>query len=153
VTDQGHLLRATMLFGKDGCLEGLSNVSLQRLREINGKYLLNRPDKRDQDAEAIERLADGSYLVSFEVTHRVLHYARLRDRPTLFSMPPGIKNSPRNGGLEAVTPLPDGRILVLTEKSAQRERIMGCKGGRLYRLDTGQRGGGLGRVFWPASGL
>ncbi len=154
VTDQGDLLRATMLFGKDGRLEGLSNVSLQRLRDINGKHLLNRPDKRDQDAEAIERLADGSYLVSFEVTHRVLHYARLRDRPTLFPMPPGIKNSPRNGGLEAMTPLPDGRILVLTEKYRTKGKNNGgAREGDYIGWILDSEGGSLGRVFWPASGL
>ena len=72
VTDQGDLLRARLLHDKKGWLKGLGDVRLHRLRGVDGKHLSRRADKRDQDAEAIERLAGGGYLVSFEIRHRVL---------------------------------------------------------------------------------
>ena len=149
VTDRSDLLRATFLFGKDGDLEGLANASLQRLRDIDGKYISNRPDNRDQDAEAITRRADGSYLVSFEVTHRVLHYEDLSAQPSLFPMPPGLKKAPRNGGLEAMTLLPDGRTLVLTEMYRTNDQDTADYIGWL--LDA--EGESLGQIYWPASGL
>ncbi len=148
VTDQGDLLRAKLLHDNKGWLVGLGDVSLQRLRDVDGKHLSRRPDKRDQDAEAIERLADGSYLVSFEVRHRILRYESLRERPTLFARPPGIKKAPRNGGMEAMTPLPDGRILVMTEKFRTKGKKKGDYIGWLLDGD----GESLGQVFWPGSG-
>jgi hypothetical protein len=149
VTDQGDLLRAKLLHDKKGRLKGLGDVRLHRLRGVDGKHLSRRADKRDQDAEAIERLAGGGYLVSFEIRHRVLRYEGLRERPTLFSIPPGIEGAPRNGGLEAMTPLPDGRILVLTEKFRAKGKNKGDYIGWLLDAD----GKSLGRVYWPGFGI
>jgi hypothetical protein len=71
------------------------------------------------DAEALARDLDGSFIVSFEQDHRLWRYPP----PNGFSSPaqslptPGeLAKAPRNGGIEGVTVLPDGRILAITEE-------------------------------------
>ena len=157
VSDQGDLFQARLVLDKTGTLKELAEPRLHRLRGVKGAYISRRADKLDQDAEAVERLPDGSYLISFEIRHRVLRYENLVAKPSLFAVPPGIKKAPRNGGLEAMTPLPDGRVLVLSEKF--RRKIEGGGGGRkegdgdyigwLLAPD----GKNLGQVFWPAQGI
>ncbi len=149
VTDQGDLFRATLRHDRKGRLVGLDDGRLHRLRDVDGNHLSQRPDKRDQDTEAIERLSDGSYLVSFEVRHRILRYKTLRGKPTPFSLPPGMEDAPRNGGLEAITPLPDGRILLMTEKLRTDGKGKGDYVGWL--LD--REGKSLGKIYWPGFGL
>jgi len=157
VSDQGDLLRARLLLDKSGKLIGLDKTRFHRLRGIKGSYISRRADKLDQDAEAVERLADGSYLVSFEVRHRVLRYTDLTAKPSLFAVPPGIGKAPRNGGLEAMTALPDGRILVLSEKF-RTSKDGGKDGGKKGRGDyigwlLSPDGESLGRVYWPGIGI
>ncbi|MBC8238996.1 MAG: esterase-like activity of phytase family protein [Alphaproteobacteria bacterium] len=152
VSDHGDILRARLRRDGAGRVEGLGDAAMHRLRGVDGQPLSRRLDKRDQDAEAVERLDDGSYLVSFENRHRILRYANLQGRPSLFATPPGIAKAPRNGGLEAMAPLPDGRILVLSEKF--RTRKDGSKGkgdyiGWLLAAD----GQSLGQVYWPGTGI
>ena len=125
---------------------------MHRLRGLNGQPLSRRLDKREQDAEAVERLADGSYLVSFEGNHRILRYASLKSQPTLFAIPPGIAEAPRNGGLEAMTPLADGRVLVLSEKFHSEEDGGKGKGDYIGWLLTAD-GQNLGQVYWPGTGI
>ena len=160
LTDQGDLFQARLVHNKAGWLEGLSEPTFHRLRGADSKHLTRRPDKRDQDAEAIGRLADGSYLVSFEHRHRIMHYKTLTGRPTLFAMPPGLDQAPRNGGLEALTALPDGRILVMTEKLRVGDSGSGGSGGNTKKnagayigwlLDA--NGKSLGEVYWPGLGI
>ena len=85
-----------------------------------------------RDAEALERLPNGDWLVSFEGRHRVWRYAAetggLQGRPAPFPTPKGIAAAPLNGGLEALTPLPDGRILMLAESL---KRMGGSRAGWL----------------------
>lgn len=145
VTDHGDLLHARLRRDGAGRLQGLDDARMYRLRGLDGQPLSQRPDKRDQDTEAVERLGDGGYLVSFEVRHRVLRYGRLTGQPRIFAKPPGIAKAPRNGGLEAMTPLPDGRVLVLSEKFRTEK---GDYIGWLLAPD----GQSLGQVYWPGAG-
>ena len=157
VSDQGDLFQARLVLDKTGTLQELVEPHLHRLRGVKGAYISRRADKLDQDAEAVERLSDGSYLISFEIRHRMLHYKSLLAKPSLFAVPPGIKNAPRNGGLEAITPLPDGRILVLSEKFRRKVKADadgkkvgdGDYIGWLLSAD----GKSLGQVFWPEQGI
>ncbi|MCM2256083.1 MAG: esterase-like activity of phytase family protein [Vicinamibacteria bacterium] len=72
--------------------------------------------KANQDAESMARLPDGSLLVGFEQRHRVLRYESLAGPAQAWPTPPGLEGAPRNGGLEAMTALADGRVLALTEE-------------------------------------
>ena len=83
------------------------------------------PDRRSvrdhfSDAEAVTRDHDGTFLVAFEGVHRIWRYPAL---PATFITPPRsvtipqkLRSAPTNGGIEAMTVLADGRVLLLTEK-------------------------------------
>ena len=74
------------------------------------------------DAEALARGQDGSMLVAFEGHHRIWRYeappGTLTSTPTPIAVPSELARAPRNGGLEGLTSLPDGRLLALTEEFA-----------------------------------
>lgn len=74
------------------------------------------------DAEALTRAADGTFLVGFEGTHRIWRYAAppatFSSTPAPISVPAPLARAPRNGGIEGLTALPDGRLLALTEEFA-----------------------------------
>ncbi len=70
------------------------------------------------DSESLARLPDGTWLVGFERWHRIRAYRRLDGPGDVFEAPPGIERAPRNGGLEALTVLADGRILAIAEDLA-----------------------------------
>lgn len=72
--------------------------------------------KEDGDGEELAALPDG-WLVSFERRHRILRYPRdLSARPERLSAPPGLKDLPDNGGIEAMARLADGRLLLISEE-------------------------------------
>lgn len=70
------------------------------------------------DSESLARLPDGTWLVGFERWHRIRAYRGLDSPGEFFEAPPGIERAPRNGGLEALTVLADGRILAIAEDLA-----------------------------------
>ncbi len=78
---------------------------------------------REGDAEALGRLPDGSWLVGFERNHRIQRHLRLDTAALPFPAPPGLADSPANGGLEALALLPDGRLLAIAESPGTRAWI------------------------------
>ena len=115
VTDRGHWFTARIVRDRTGRLVNLTDPAMgplldPRSRPVGGEW---------RDTEALERLPNGDWLVSFEGRHRVWRYAvetgGLQGRPTPFPTPKGIAAAPLNGGLEALTPLRDARILMLAE--------------------------------------
>ena len=115
VTDRGHWFTASIVRDRTGRLVDLTDRALGPLLDPRGRPVAGEW----RDAEALERLPNGDWLVSFEGRHRVWRYAAetggLQGRPTPFPTPKGIAAAPLNGGLEALTPLPDGRVLMLAE--------------------------------------
>ena len=117
VTDRGHWFSARIVRDR------IPAASWTWRTPHWGRYSMTRKAGRWQgqwrDAEALERLLGGDWLVSFEQRHRVWRYAAetggLQGRPVPFPTPKGIAAAPGNGGLEALTPLADGRILMLAE--------------------------------------
>jgi hypothetical protein len=77
------------------------------------------------DAEALARGQDGSLLVAFEGHHRIWRYdappGTLTSTPTPVAVPSELARAPRNGGLEGLSSLPDGRLLALTEEFANSD--------------------------------
>ena len=115
VTDRGHWFTARIVRDRTGRLVDLVDAAQGPLLDTKG-----RPVQGEwRDAEALERLPGGDWLVSFEGRHRVWRHAAetggLQGRPVPFPTPKGIGAAPGNGGLEALTPLHDGRVLMLAE--------------------------------------
>ena len=121
VSDRGHWFAASIVHDEAGRLVDLVEAEMAPLRDEQGRPL--QGDRRD--AEALERLADGGWLVSFERHHRVWRYpagADGLDGPAaLFPTPEALAQAPTNGGLEALAPLPDGRILMLSQGRGRTE--------------------------------
>ena len=116
VSDVGFWLTATLDHDRHGRLIGVSAAQLAPLSGADGRPLRT---KRLADAEALARDRDGSLIVGFEGTHRLWRYRPgddpLSARPEPMPTPPLLQRAPRNGGIEAMTVLRDGRLLMLTE--------------------------------------
>jgi len=117
VSDTGAWLTATLKHDKSGRVTGLAAAELDPLLDPNGQPLRT---KRLADAEALARDRDGSLLVAFEGVHRIWRYGPAGRpqlaRATLLPTPPRLREAPRNGGIEAMTVLADGRLVTLTEE-------------------------------------
>jgi len=113
VTDAGHWFEARLVYDTDGTLTGLADPAMSTLNDESGRPLTS---KSESDAESLAPAPGGGFLVSFERQHRAHFYAA----PGANAEPPdfalgdltGVK---RNGGLEAMEYLSDGRLLLLTE--------------------------------------
>ncbi len=117
VSDHGYWLTAGLEEGPGGHLLGLRDVRMGAILDEGGVPL----GGRWRDAEAVEKGPAGSLIVAFENRHRLWRYdivgnpmlARAKPMPR----PRGLDEVPSNGGMEALTVLPDGRLLVLTENA------------------------------------
>ncbi len=121
VSDRGRWLSAELNLDPDGSLIGFGAWKMGPLPPLKGKRL----GRRDRDAESIARMGDDSYIVTFEQNHRAWIYqlspSGFVTPPIQLHMPAELARAPINGGLEAVTVLPDGKILALTEGYRDRE--------------------------------
>ncbi|MBS0549265.1 MAG: esterase-like activity of phytase family protein [Proteobacteria bacterium] len=112
ISDVGSWLTATIERDAKGDLVGLGNGRIGPLRDLAGRQLVG---KQESDAEGMALMPDGSWLVSFEGEHRIWHYPTLEATPRALNVPGNFDRQPNNGGVEAITVLPDGRIVALSE--------------------------------------
>jgi hypothetical protein len=140
IGDTGLVVDGRLQTDAGGRLTGLSDVHSRPLTVEEG----TSHSKGRTDAEDLTRLPDGGWLVSLERDHRILHY-KSGDRgpegtPTPIPLPPGMDSAPENGGLEALTRLPDGRLLAMEEgkDDGRRER-------RAWITRAGIKGDGVPR--------
>ena len=117
ISDEGGWLTATIDYDSKGNLAGLSGGRIGQLRGLDGKPIDSKPEA---DAEGMARLADGSWLVSFERRHRLWRYETLTGTPAPVEGPAEIGRQPANGGIEALTALSDGRVIAISEEYGQR---------------------------------
>lgn len=117
ISDEGAWLTATVDYDSKGDLAGLSAARIGQLRGLDGKPIAT---KAEADAEGMARLADGSWLVSFERRHRLWRYRTLLDTPVPVEGPADIGRQPANGGIESLTALADGRIVAISEEYSLR---------------------------------
>ncbi len=114
VTDKGRWLTGRLVYDAAGDLAGIDEAAMGRLRDPAGRPL---EGKRDQDAEALALLEDGSVLVAFEHRHRIWRYPAgrraLAGTPRALPPPPGFAALPGHDGVEALVALADGRVLAL----------------------------------------
>ena len=118
ISDRGHWAGARLLL-EDLTPIGLAPLRHGPLRDEAGRAL---PRGFNADAEALARLADGSWLVAFERRHRIRAYRRLDGPGAYVAPPPGLDNAPANGGLESLAVLPDGRLFAIAETFTPPDR-------------------------------
>jgi len=116
ISDRGHWLSAKMQMDSNGALLDLLDWQIAPMltttrTPVSGRF---------RDAEALARTRDGSFLVAFEGVHRIWRYGAppktFDSAAETVQIPAAIMRAPSNGGMEGLTVLPDGRLLVLTEQ-------------------------------------
>lgn len=118
VTDRGFWFRATVAIGPDRRLVDVTDARLTPILSSRGEPL--RISRGEHDAEAIELWGD-NLAVSFERFHRLALYSRDGGdlaRPTYLANIPRLAEQPRNGGIESLASLGDGRLVALSEELA-----------------------------------
>ncbi|MCX7684150.1 MAG: esterase-like activity of phytase family protein [Acetobacteraceae bacterium] len=146
VSDTGSWLEASLRLDAALRPAGLEIRRTGRLADEQG-----RPLRRGEpsDAEALARLPDGRFLVAFERWHRIRLYDTLDAPARHVQPPPGLSDAPRNGGIEALTVLPDGRLLAIAESLSAGRGLRRAWTGRL-----GPRGAAWEAIAYrPAEGL
>lgn len=115
ISDNGRTLTGRLSYDAAGRLVGAGDFTARDLPLDERKGRTGRMN----DSEEVARLADGSWLVSFERNHRILRYRsgpeRPEGEPAPLPTPPGLEDAPPNGGPEAMAALADGRLLVIEE--------------------------------------
>lgn len=118
VSDRGYWLSARMEMDSNGVLLNLVDWQIAPIltttkTPVSGRLI---------DAEALAQARDGSFLVAFEGVHRIWRYSAppntFDSTPSPVQFPSVISRAPSNGGIEGITMLPDGRLLILTEEFA-----------------------------------
>jgi hypothetical protein len=121
LSDRGRWLSAELKLDPGGSLIGFGTWKMGPLPPLKGRRL----GRYDRDAEGIAQVGDDSYIVTFEQNHRAWLYQLSQESfvspPVQLDMPAELARAPSNGGLEAVTVLPDGKILALTERYKDRD--------------------------------
>ena len=116
ISDRGYWLSARMATDESGALSNLMDWQIAPLLTPARTAVTGRL----RDAEALAQTRDGSMLVGFEGVHRIWRYSAPPDTfasaPVSVSVPAAIARAPSNGGIEGLTMLPDGRLLILTEQ-------------------------------------
>jgi len=126
VSDAGHWVSARLRLDDRGFLVGVEDAEIDVLRDVDNRPLAG---KRAGDAEALTRLGDGTSLVAFEQVHRIWRYPAgpggLGQQAQAFPTPQEVDRLEGNNGLEALTELPNGRLLALTEDDGDTPTIPG----------------------------
>jgi hypothetical protein len=123
-SDEGHWLRANLIYDKDDNLVGLQNGQLADLQDTDGSKLAS---KQEADAEGLAALTDrgldGPVAVSFERDARIWRYdvrSSLDVAAKNISSPEDIKTLDFNSGLEGLTRLPSGALFAVGETPRTR---------------------------------
>jgi hypothetical protein len=116
ISDKGAVVDGILDYDDAGDLTGARDISVMPLLDIDG----TRVKGNRRDSEGLALLPDGRWAVSFERWHRVELYAPNPAGPVTpplpkLPRPPGVQSAEGNSGLEVLTALPDGRLLVMEE--------------------------------------
>ncbi|MBP2290400.1 esterase-like activity of phytase family protein [Azospirillum rugosum] len=115
VSDTGRTVGGRLSYDGAGYLAAASDIAVHALPLDDDPAYRGRRN----DSEEIARLPNGAWLVSFERNHRILRYAggpgHPDGAPARLPTPPGLEDAPPNGGIEALTALPNGGLLAIEE--------------------------------------
>jgi hypothetical protein len=116
VSDRGYWLSAKMETDENSALANLLDWQIAPMLTA-ARTPVTVPLR---DAEALAQARDGTLLVGFEGAHRIWRYDSpphtFTSTPVAVPIPAGAARAPSNGGIEGLTVLPDGRLLILTEQ-------------------------------------
>lgn len=131
ISDRGLWLTAHMVYDQNNHLSDLTNGRMARLKNLSGH----------RDAEALTAVDGAGYVVSFEGPNRLRYFQAKRpdDYGSLFSaraqkisfapdLPDDFGSLPQNLGIEALTTLPDGRMLAFSENTVIKEGVAQAQG-------------------------
>ncbi|WP_428667749.1 esterase-like activity of phytase family protein [Reyranella sp.] len=121
ISDLGSWLTATIEYDSADNLAGLDHARIGSLRGLDGNPLAS---KVEADSEGMAHMPDGSWLVSFERDHRIWRYPTLDGTPVAINLPEDFSRQPLNGGVEALTALPDGRIVAISEEHTLTPKLL-----------------------------
>jgi len=110
LSDRGYRIEGRLTYVAGGMLGGVKDVRLQSLSGVNGRPLTR---VLDRDAESLAQVG-GNTIITFEHNHRLRRYPP-SGVPSAMEAPRTLASAPRNGGIEALTALADGRLLALSE--------------------------------------
>lgn len=123
-SDEGHWLRASMTYDKQGNLAGVANGQLADMKGMDGSPLQG---KLEADAEGLADLSDkgpdGPVAVSFERDARIWRYdlsTSLDAVPTKVSAPADIATLDFNSGLEGLARFSPDLLLAVAETPRTR---------------------------------
>lgn len=111
MTDKGGVFRLTLTRDAEGRVTGLAPGKLTRLKDTNGKPLI----EGQTDTEGLAVSADGRAWVSTEGTARVLAYGRLDGTPKRTPRPKAFAQFPGNTAFESLALAPDGTLWLIPE--------------------------------------
>ena len=122
ISDSGLVWQSHLVLDPEGVLLGFSDSRLSALHDTSG--LSAHANEERLDAEELTPWP-GGWLVSFEQEHKVLWY-RATEHPALsdqaplaVELPPQVLALKENSGLEAMTRLADGRLLLIAEDAPE----------------------------------
>jgi hypothetical protein len=119
-SDDGEWFEGDLVLDASGALTGVVNMRTAMMRDEQGRPF---PNKQAADSEDITQLPDGRIAVSFEQTQTIRIYDLNRDGPFGAAVPgprlAGVEHLPLNSGLEAMTALADGTLVVGAEGGDQ----------------------------------
>lgn len=119
VSDVGTWLKLDVQHDDAGKLTGVGAARIEPLLDEAGKPVAG---KEWSDAEEIAVTPDGEFLVSFERRHRVWRYAAAAGVPDgpahSVSVPDALNSLPENSGLEAMTAVKNGQLVLIAEGGA-----------------------------------
>ncbi len=121
-SDQGYWLRGRLVHDHAGGLSNITDVTIAAMRGPSGRSIAG---KSLGDAEALAHGPGGGLVVAFEQVHRLWLYPPGSATPVELVPPPDLAAAPRNGGIEALTALEDGRLLAITEELKSGRGVAG----------------------------
>ena len=117
VSEEGSWFTAAIEYDAQGNLAGLKDGRIGPLRGLNGKVVVGRAWTT---AEGMAQLKDGAWLVAFTRNHRIWRYSALGGTPVVVDGPPEMSRQPATAGVKALTAMPDGALIALSEEYSRR---------------------------------
>jgi hypothetical protein len=123
VSDNAYWFRAELLYDERGDLAGIDGAVMASMRDLAGNMLNGKEGDAEGLTAEVPGKPDGAVFVSFEGNARIWRYDLangLTAKPDNVPIGEWVLSLPSNGGMEALTRLPSGDLLVLSEYGASQ---------------------------------